>query len=96
VLSTSKVVAGGLAAATTAVLGSYFGVLGTVGAAAATSIVTALSAEVYQRSLDRTAHRLRGQRAGRGQDRRAAAQPPPPARRPVLPGIVLGSILIFA
>jgi hypothetical protein len=59
VLSTSKVAAAGLASATTAVLGSYFGVLGTVGAAAATSVVSAVSSEVYQRSLDRTAHRLR-------------------------------------
>jgi hypothetical protein len=59
VLSTSKVFAGGLAAATTAVLGSYFGVFGTVGGAAVGSVATAVSSEFYQRSIERTAARLR-------------------------------------
>jgi uncharacterized membrane protein YedE/YeeE len=105
-LSTSKIAAGGLAAATTAVLGSYFGVLGTVGAAAATSIVTAVSTEVYQRSLARTAKRLRGrgtddayepgQRAPERGQWGPARHPRPPARRSVLPGAILGSLVIFA
>jgi hypothetical protein len=119
-LNTSKVVAGGLAAATTAVLGSYFGVLGTVGAAAATSVVTAVSTEIYQRSLNRTANRLRGRGTDdtreldqwaperrqwapeRGQwapergQWEAARHPRPPARRSVLPGAVLSSLVIFA
>jgi hypothetical protein len=97
VLSTSKVVAGGLAAATTAALGSYFGVLGTVGGAAATSIVSAVSSELYQRSLARTANRLRP-RAG-GDPARADRQPgavAPPRRRSILPATVVGSLLIFA
>jgi hypothetical protein len=105
-LSTSKVVAGGLAAATTAVLGSYLGVLGTVGAAAGTSIVTAVSTEIYQRSLNRTASRLRPRGTGEPREPRqraserdqweAARDPRPPARRSVLPGAVLGSLVIFA
>lgn len=95
-LNTSKVIAGGLAAATAALVGSYFGVLGTVGAAAATSVVTAVSTEVYQRSLARTASRLRGQ-GGYPQDERTPTAPPgPPATRPVLPGVVIGSLVIFA
>lgn len=97
-LSTTKVAAGGLAAATAAVLASYFGVLGTVGAAAATSVVTAVSAEIYQRSLDRGADRLRGRGNGRyerGQEAPTTRRPPP-ARRPVLSSMVFGSLVIFA
>jgi hypothetical protein len=52
-LTMTKLAAGGLAAATSAVLGSYFGVLGTVGGAAAGSVATALSGEIYQRSFER-------------------------------------------
>jgi hypothetical protein len=58
-LTVSKVVAGSLAAATSAVCGSYFGVLGTVGGAAAGSVVSALSAEIYQRLFERTGDRFR-------------------------------------
>jgi hypothetical protein len=96
VLSTSKVAAAGLASATTAVLGSYFGVLGTVGAAAATSVVSAVSSEVYQRSLDRTANRLRA----RGGTRQSVGAQPEREQRtrrgPVLPAVIFGSLLIFA
>jgi hypothetical protein len=99
-LNTSKVVAGGLAAATAALVGSYFGVLGTVGAAGATSVVTALSTEIYQRSLDRTASRLRGQGGYARSERTPRAHPGPPAERSagrsVLPGVVIGSLVIFA
>jgi hypothetical protein len=53
-LTLSKVLAGGMAAATSAVLGSYFGALGTVGGAAVGSIATTVATNVYQRSLERT------------------------------------------
>jgi hypothetical protein len=100
VLSTSKVMAGGLAAATSAILGSYFGVFGTVGGAAAGSVVSALSSEIYQRSIDRTADRLRT-RTGRGAPSRDQASQPdaagrPPARGLSVGSLVFGSILIFA
>ena len=100
VLSSSKVMAGGLAAATSAILGSYFGVLGTVGGAAAGSVVSALSSEIYQRSIDRTADRLRS-RTGRGeptrdQPRQSDGPSHPPARGLSVGSLVFGSILIFA
>jgi hypothetical protein len=99
VLSSSKVLAGSLAAATSAVAGSYFGVLGTVGGAAAGSVVSAVSSEIYQRSIERTAGRLRRtNRAvptpGRGAQPEAPA--PPPSRGLSVGSIVFGSILIFA
>jgi hypothetical protein len=99
VLSGSKVAAGGLAAATSAVLGSYFGVLGTVGGAAAGSVVSALSSEIYQRSIERTADRLR--RTNRtaptpGQARQADPPAAAPPRGLSVGSIVFGSILIFA
>lgn len=96
-LTGSKVMAGGLAAATTAVLGSYFGVLGTVGGAAAGSIATALSSEIYQRSIDRTADRLRrANRAGSPRDQETRADEPVAPRGLSVGSIVFGSILIFA
>jgi hypothetical protein len=99
VLSGSKVVAGGLAAATTAVLGSYFGVLGTVGGAAATSVVTALSSELYQRSLQRTGNRLRS-KTGRAPDQRDTEPPTTgatvPSRGHLLPRVAFVSLVIFA
>jgi hypothetical protein len=92
-MSTSKVLAGGAAAATTAVLGSYFGLLGTVGGAAAGSVVTAVSSEIYQRSLDRGAARLRG---GRGTvPNTAPAAPAQPKPGLSVGSIVFGSILVF-
>jgi hypothetical protein len=100
VLSTSKVMAGGLAAATSAILGSYFGILGTVGGAAAGSVATALSSEIYQRSIDRTAERVRS-RTNRGARTRDQAQQPDdrghtPARGLSMGSLIFGSILIFA
>ncbi|HEX4360173.1 MAG TPA: hypothetical protein VH141_21775 [Pseudonocardia sp.] len=53
-LSMSKVLAGGMAAATSAVFGSYFGTFGTVGGAAAGSVATTLVTRFYQRSLEHT------------------------------------------
>jgi hypothetical protein len=79
-LNMAKRAAGGLAAATSAVLGSYFGVLGTVGGAAAGSVATALSSEIYQRSFERLGGRGRG----------TAPHPR------TLPRLLLGTVVIFA
>ncbi len=57
-LTTSKVIAGGMAAATSAVLGSHFGAFGTVGGAAVGSVVTTVGASLYQRSLERARDRV--------------------------------------
>lgn len=53
-LTVNKVLAGAGAAATSAVLGSYFGAAGTVIGAALGSVASTLAATLYQRSLDRT------------------------------------------
>jgi hypothetical protein len=53
-LTVSKVVAGAGAAATTAVVGSHFGADGTVIGAAVGSVVSAVAATTYEKSLDRT------------------------------------------
>src|SRR5690242_6097377 len=53
-LTVSKVVAGAGAAATTAVVGSVFGGDGTVVGAPVGSIVSAVAAATYERSLDQT------------------------------------------
>lgn len=53
-LTVNKVLAGAGAAATSAVLGSYLGAVGTVGGAALGSVASMLATTVYQRSLDRT------------------------------------------
>jgi hypothetical protein len=53
-LTVNKVLAGAGAAATTAVMGSFFGATGTVTGAALGSVVSTVVTAVYQRSLDRT------------------------------------------
>ena len=53
-LSVNKILAGAGAAATTAVLGSYFGAAGTVAGAALGSVASTVATTIYQRSLDRT------------------------------------------
>ena len=53
-LSVNKLIAGAGAAATSAVLGSFFGALGTVGGAALGSVFSAIVTWVMQRSLDKT------------------------------------------
>ena len=53
-LTVSKVIAGAGAAATSAVAGSAFGADGTVVGAAVGSVVSAVAAVAYERSLDRT------------------------------------------
>jgi hypothetical protein len=57
-LSTTKVLAGGMAAATSAVLGSHFGASGTVGGAAVGSVITTIGTNLYQRSLERARDRV--------------------------------------
>ncbi len=86
----SKVAAGGLAAAVAAVAGSYFGPLGTVGAAAAASVVTAVSSEIFQRSIDRTAGALRP-----GQTADGTPDGTEPARRGSLVGMLVAAVLVF-
>lgn len=95
-LSTSKVLAGGLAAATSAVLGSYLGVLGTVGGAAAASVATALSSELYQRSIEHTSDRLRGRGRASGPQPMPASGPPPVRRRGGGLRVLIGTLVIFA
>lgn len=53
-LTINKVLAGAGAAATSAVLGSYFGATGTVAGAALGSVASTVATTIYQRSLDRT------------------------------------------
>ncbi|MEJ3656845.1 hypothetical protein WEH80_28185 [Actinomycetes bacterium KLBMP 9759] len=53
-LTVNKVLAGAAAAATSAILGSYFGVAGTVTGAAIGSVASTIATSLYQRSLDRT------------------------------------------
>ncbi len=53
-LTVNKLVAGAGAAATSAVLGSFFGAAGTVGGAALGSVFSAVVTWLYQHSLDKT------------------------------------------
>jgi hypothetical protein len=53
-LTVNKVIAGAGAAATSAILGSYFGAAGTVTGAALGSVASTVASVIYQRSLDRT------------------------------------------
>jgi hypothetical protein len=57
-LTINKVIAGAGAAATSAVLGSFFGAAGTVTGAALGSVASTIASVIYQRSLDRTRDRL--------------------------------------
>ena len=53
-LTVNKLVAGAGAAATSAVLGSFFGAMGTVTGAALGSVFSAIVTALYQHSLDKT------------------------------------------
>ena len=53
-LTVNKLVAGAGAAATSAVLGSFFGAMGTVSGAALGSVFSAIVTALYQHSLDKT------------------------------------------
>src|SRR3954452_4163253 len=65
-LTVNKVIAGAGAAATSAVLGSFFGAMGTVAGAAIGAIASTLATSLYEHSLNRTrdtvAARLRSRR----------------------------------
>ncbi|AHH97525.1 hypothetical protein KALB_4161 [Kutzneria albida DSM 43870] len=60
-----QLIAGALAAVTAALLGSLFGVAGTVIGAGLASLVSAVGATVYQHSLDRAWQSLRSRQAPR-------------------------------
>lgn len=57
-LSVNKVLAGAGAAATSAVIGSFFGATGTVIGAALGSVLSTVATTLYQRSLDHTRDRI--------------------------------------
>lgn len=57
-LTINKVLAGAGAAATSAVLGSYFGAAGTVAGAALGSVASTLSTSLYQHTLDHSRERI--------------------------------------
>jgi hypothetical protein len=57
-LTLNKVLAGAGAAATSAVLGSFFGAAGTVTGAALGSVASTVAATLYQQSLDRTRDKI--------------------------------------
>src|SRR5947208_3747193 len=86
-LTLNKVIAGAGAAATSAVLGSYFGASGTVAGAALGSVASTVATTFYQHSLDRTRDtvlarvRLTGRRTDLSDTptvQLAAPLPPPP------------------
>ncbi|WP_018332404.1 hypothetical protein [Actinomycetospora chiangmaiensis] len=53
-LTLPQIIAGALAAATAAILGSFLGVIGTIGGAAAASVISTVGSALYQKSLERT------------------------------------------
>lgn len=94
-LGLTKMAAGGLASATSAVFGSYFGVFGTVGGAAVGSLATALTSDIYQRVLEHTRDRLRP-RGGAPVGGYQATPAPPTRRRRTLPRLLFVSVVVFA
>ncbi len=84
-LTVNKVIAGAGAAATSAVLGSFFGAMGTVTGAAVGSIASTVVTSLYEHSLNRTrdtvAARIRG----------PAARRPRPRTRPARRAAAAGS-----
>ena len=78
-LSATQVAAGALAAVSSAVVASFFGLAGTLIGAALASVISTVSAALYSNSLQRTNEKLRrarGQLTGR-QDAVADAEPAP-------------------
>ncbi|WP_433801686.1 hypothetical protein [Actinomycetospora sp. CA-084318] len=53
-LTLPQIIAGALAAATAAILGSFLGVIGTIGGAAVASVISTVGSALYQKSLERT------------------------------------------
>jgi hypothetical protein len=95
-LTASKVVAGGMAAATSAVLGSHFGASGTVGGAAVGSIITTVGTNLYQRSLERARDRVTRQLplpAVRAPHTATSAPPGPDQARPASGQARLGRLV---
>jgi hypothetical protein len=58
-LTFPQIAASALAAATAAILGSFMGVLGTIGGAAVASIISTVGSALYQRSLEATRDRVK-------------------------------------
>ena len=58
-LTFPQIIASALAAATAAIMGSFLGVLGTIGGAAVASIVSTVGSALYQRSLEATRDRVK-------------------------------------
>ena len=90
-LSATQVAAGALAAVSSAVVASFFGLAGTLIGAALASVISTVSAALYSNSLQKTNEKLRrarGQVTGRlsaaDQTEVASAAPPAPATQ-VLP-----------
>jgi len=76
-LSVTQVVAGSLAAVTSAVAASRLGVAGTLGGAAVGSVVATVGAAYYEHYLDRTRQRLRSAAVRRPtRDGRPTPEPP--------------------
>jgi hypothetical protein len=94
-LGLTKMAAGGLASATSAVFGSYFGVFGTVGGAAVGSLATALTSDIYQRVLEHTRDRLRPRGGPPVGGYQPAPGPPARRRRPLL-RLLFVSVVVFA
>jgi hypothetical protein len=89
-LSMTQVVAGSLAAATAAALGSRLGVVGTISGAALVSVVASVAGALYTTSLQRTRDRM-SRAIGT-----VVRDPLPRVARP-RPGLVLvGAALVFA
>ena len=57
-LTFPQIAASALAAATAAILGSFMGVLGTIGGAAVASIISTVGSALYQRSREATRDRV--------------------------------------
>lgn len=58
-LTFPQIIASALAAATAAILGSFLGVLGTIGGAAVASIISTVGSALYQKSLEVTRDRVK-------------------------------------
>src|SRR4051794_41928344 len=82
-LSPVQIAAGALAAVSSAVLLSFFGVAGTLTGAALASVISTVGASLYSTSLNKTNERLRRALTPRpappAAEPAAAAQPPTPA-----------------
>jgi hypothetical protein len=94
-LTVNKVVAGAGAAATSAVLGSFFGAAGTIGGAALGSVFSTVVTSLYEHSLDRTANTVKAKvklPGGRTVDVAGRTEVPAP---PVAPGGETGTARVY-